>query len=705
MNLLDSVPNKKKYVKRISSSVVILLALSMGLGARKPTVVHADNAQMTDLPKSTNAAQNKIPGQYAFSARIDKGITEVKPFGATNSDWYSSSTHTEDSTHHWFAFKLSDNDGNNDQWKGKVGVYYSNVGVYNGHTIDIKLTMMDWKVQNYEWVDTNGNGKADTRKNIKQAYAAFGKDDFEIFTPGLGAVKYRLDYLDHKTHEPVKITGSWTFNDIDGDQWVGIEPNTFSNVDQIYYGDHDNKGNTWLSYKNMGGKNYIYSDANQHNTKITDNSGHNAGTLTSNQLKGSFTAAYSDSSSFIIDWVYGENTGEHAIKDQNDLESDINNWNMTGKYDPDADKEYPISDLGNSIASDMFNHAFLQFSTQPITPDKPGDPVKYVSDSDEGTNVPSEIGTDKSVDHDLLKNRYEEYHYQITHNVPKVLDRFKYTEYMITDDLDKDLDISNIHVYNRNNQDVTYMFTINVDSDNKLSVVAKGDALANDDFYREQYKVTFDGKVKPGVTLADHQDPKHDDQAVIYNDAKVTTSNGSADSNKTTTNIPFTPKNETKAVSADGKGDGKDLAVDFGQDYKYTVKVAAPDGVNIKSLELKDKLEPVLNLKDVHVYDLDDSNKDVTDQGKLTTDSNTADWVANDATKWHGKHLEMIITANVKNVPELMDYLDKDSGKIKVPNKAIFTVNGKDDPTNNVDVEPNSPKASVQKWIELPDLN
>ena len=103
---------------------------------------------------------------------------------------------------------------------------------------------MDWKVQNYQWVDTNGNGKADTRENIKDAYVAFGRDDFEVFTPGLGAIKYRLDYLDHDTKKPVKITGSWTFNDIDGDQWVGIEPNTFSSVDQVIYGDRGNNGNT-----------------------------------------------------------------------------------------------------------------------------------------------------------------------------------------------------------------------------------------------------------------------------------------------------------------------------------------------------------------------------------------------------------------------------------------------------------------------------
>lgn len=690
-----------KRVRGIGYSVIALLALSVGLNTSEN--VKADNSEMTDLPKATNTQSNKIPGEYGFAAKVSPGITKVKPFGGTNSDWATSASHTENMTKHWFAFQLSGDSSNNDQWKGKVGVYYSNVGTYEGHTVDVKITMMDWKVQNYRWVDTNGNGKEDSKENIKTAYAAFGKDDFEIFTPGMGAVKYRLDYLDHDTHKPIKMTAAWSFKDIDGNQWVGIEPSTMSSVDQIFYGDPKN-GNTWLSNKKVGGIQYIYSDANQHNTAIIQD-GHNAGTVTSDQLKGAFTASYSNASSFIINWVFGQNTGKEAINDQNKLISDSSIWNMVGKYDPDAENKYQVSDISSSIDATFFNHAYLQYSSTAILPDKPKKPKKYDSDSDEGTAVPNEIGTDKSVDHDLLKNRYETYHYQIVHDVPDVLDRFRYTQYMITDNLDSKLDVSNVHVYNRANQDVTYMFTVTVDSNNKLSVIAKDSSLGTDDFYREQYKVTFDATVKPGVSLADHKDPKHSDQAVIYNDAKVTTSNGSADSNKTTTNIPFTQKSQVKAISKDGNSKGDSLKVDYDEDYKYIVDVAAPDAEDIKTLELKDKLEDVLNLKDVKVYDLDDQSKDVTDQGKLTMSDNTADWVANDATKWHGKHLRMIIRASVKNTPDLMQYLDKDSGIIRIPNKAHWIINGKDDPTNTVHVVPKAPEASAKKWIEMPNLN
>lgn len=701
MNLLNSGSSAMHKFKRTGIALTFITAAAISLNSGINTV-SADNAEMTALPKSTNTQGNKIPGQYAFAGKVMTGKTTVKPFGGKNSDWATSSSNTEEMTKHWYAFKLHDNDSNNNALKGKVGVYYSNIGTYRGHVVDLKLTMLNWKVKNYAWVVTDPAKGTEEKKPVSYAYVAFGIDDFEIFTPGMGAVKYRLDYIDHDTHEPIKMTAAWTFDDIDGNQWVGVDSTTMSKVDQIFYGDPKN-GNTWLSYKKKSGVDYIYSDAKQHSTAKLDANGHNVGTLTSSEPKGSFTAAYSDSSSFIVNWIFGQNTGKHAVEEQNELENEQSYWNLISNYEPNADKDYPITNISTSIDASYFNHAFLKFGTTPMLKDKPKEPQKFVSDSDEGTNLPGEIGTAKSVDHDILKNRYETYHYQITHDVPDVKKEFKYDQYMITDDLDELLDISDVHVYNRANQDVTYLFTVTVNSNNRLSVVAKGDTLSNNDFYREQYKITFDAKVKPGASLADHADPKHKDQAVIYNTAKVTTSNGSTESNKTSTNIPFTNKDQLKAVSTDGTGKGNSIKVDFNQNYKYTVDVIAPDNDNIKSLEIKDTLEDVLELKDVKVYDRDDGNKEITSQGKLTKDNNIAKWVANEPGKWHGKHLQMLITASVKNTPDLMKYVDKDSNIIRIPNKAIWTINGKDDPTNTVYVEPNSPKGSVQKWIELPN--
>ena len=695
--MLDAT--KLKNTKVIGLAGAALAIVSLGFATS--TTVKADNAEMQDLPKGIKADGAKIPGQYGFRPKIMKGITKVSPFGGSSADWATSTTNTEGKSHSWDAFRLKDNEN----LKGKIGVYYSNVGndPVSGKTIDLKVTLNDWKVNAYKWDHSTDPAKKVTLEN---PYAAFGVDDFEIFTPGDGALAYRLDFIDHDTGKPLKLNTQMTFLDIDGNQWVGFDSSTYSKIDNVYYGDQE--GKTWLSYMNKMGKNYIYSDANQHNTALPDGSG----TLKSTDLYGGITTTVSNADHMNITWVYGTNTGKKAVESQNELLANNGYWQLNdSNYDADADKN-KIGTIASSIWNGNFNHAYLAFGGKAITKDKPLDPKKFVSDKDEGTNVPSEIGGIKSVTHDMLENRYEQYHYQIVHSVPDVRDRFKYSEYRITDNLGNilNIDTGSIRVYNRENQDVTHMFTVTLSSGNSLSVIAKGDTLALDDFYRETYKISFDATVKPGKSLKDHADPKHKNQAVIDNQSKVITDNGSTDSNIVTTNIPFTKEKDEKFVSNDGLGNTKSLVdVDFGKKYTYRVEATVPDNVDIDSLAIKDTIEPgVQNIKGVKVYDYDDKDaagnaKEITDQGKLEIDNKTGkiSWTANDPANWHGKHLKMFIDTTLINTPKLLDYLNKDTSMIEIPNEAHFLFNKEDIPSNITHVSPKTPKASADKKIEV----
>lgn len=690
---------------RLKSNKVIGLAGAalaiVSLGFATSTTVKADNAQMQDLPKGIKAAGAKIPGQYGFRPKVMKGITKVSPFGGTSSDWATSSTNTEGKSHSWDAFRLK----GNENLKGKIGVYYSNVGSdpVSGKTLDMKITLNDWKINAYKWDHSTEPIK---KVALENPYAAFGVDDFEIFTPGDGALAYRVDFIDHDTGKPVKLNTQMTFLDIDGNQWVGFDSSTYSHIDNVYYGDQE--GKNWLSYMDKMGKKYIYSDANLHHEALPDGSG----TVKSSNLYGGFTTSLSNTDHMNITWVYGTNTGKHAVESQNELLATNGYWQLNdSNYDADAQKN-KIGTIASSIWNGNFNHAYLAFGGRAILPDKPLDPKKFVSDKDEGTNVPSEIGGIKSVTHDMLENRYEQYHYQIVHSVPDVRDRFKYSEYRITDNLDNilNIDTGSIRVYNRENQDVTYMFTVTLSSGNNLSVIAKSDTLALDDFYRETYKISFDATVKPGKSLKDHADPKHKNQAVIDNQSKVITDNGSADSNIVTTNIPFTKEKDEKFVSNDGLGNTKSLVdVDFGKKYTYRVEATVPDNVDIDSLAIKDTIEPdVQNIKGVKVYDYDDKDaagnaKEITDQGKLEIDNKTGkiSWTANDPANWHGKHLKMFIDTTLINTPKLLDYLNKDTSMIEIPNEAHFLFNKEDIPSNITHVTPKTPKASADKKIEV----
>lgn len=695
--MLDAT--KLKNTKVISLAGAALAIISLGFATS--TTVKADNAQMQDLPKGVKAEGAKIPGQYGFRPKVMKGITKVTPFGGSSADWATSSTNTEGKSHSWDAFRLK----GNENLKGKIGVYYSNVGSdpVSGKTLDMKITLNDWKINAYKWDHSTEPIK---KVALENPYAAFGVDDFEVFTPGDGALAYRVDFIDHDTGKPVKLNTQMTFLDIDGNQWVGFDSSTYSHIDNVYYGDQE--GKNWLSYMDKMGKKYIYSDANLHHEALPDGSG----TVKSANLYGGFTTSLSNTDHMNITWVYGTNTGKHAVESQNELLATNGYWQLNdSNYDADAQKN-KIGTIASSIWNGNFNHAYLAFGGRAILPDKPLDPKKFVSDKDEGTNVPSEIGGIKSVTHDMLENRYEQYHYQIVHSVPDVRDRFKYNEYRITDNLDNilNIDTGSIRVYNRENQDVTYMFTVTLSSGNNLSVIAKSDTLALDDFYRETYKISFDATVKPGKSLKDHADPKHKNQAVIDNQSKVITDNGSADSNIVTTNIPFTKEKDEKFVSNDGLGNTKSLVdVDFGKKYTYRVEATVPDNVDIDSWAIKDTIESdVQNIKGVKVYDYDDKDaagnaKEITDQGKLEIDNKTGkiSWTANDPANWHGKHLKMFIDTTLINTPKLLDYLNKDTSMIEIPNEAHFLFNKEDIPSNITHVSPKTPKASADKKIEV----
>ncbi|MCT7871627.1 MAG: cell wall anchor protein, partial [Lactobacillus crispatus] len=256
-----------KKNKVVSFAAIALMATSFGLGTCLATgsdTVHADNAEMVNLPKGQNAVGTKMAGTYAFIPRITQGVTKIHAFGGASQDWATSSTNTEGSHHSWYAFSVR----GNEKLAGKIGVYYSNVGIdpNSGKTIDVKITATDWNIQSYKWQDTS-DGKRE-KVPLKNPTIAFGVDNFEIFTPGQGAVAYRIDFIDHDTGKPLKLNLNQTVRDIDGNQWVGYDSSTYGKIDQVIWGDGQNDGNTWLSYKRTLGNNYIFSDANQHHTAL-----------------------------------------------------------------------------------------------------------------------------------------------------------------------------------------------------------------------------------------------------------------------------------------------------------------------------------------------------------------------------------------------------------------------------------------------------
>lgn len=165
---------------------------------------------------------------------------------------------------------------------------------------------------------------------------------------------------------------------------------------------------------------------------------------------------------------------------------------------------------------------------------------------------------------------------------------------------------------------------------------------------------------------------------------------------------PPAPKDPTKTVVDKSVLDANEKEVDATEvkkatDYKYRVNTTITDKKDIKSLEITDDLEDVLEAKSAKVLDKD--GKDITAEGTLTIDKEKEiiSWKAKDPTKYSGQKLVLEVVAQVKKDADLSKYSDKD-GNIVIPNTANVIVDGTTTLSDKVDVTvPKDPSKTVIK--------
>ncbi|TDM35553.1 isopeptide-forming domain-containing fimbrial protein, partial [Macrococcoides canis] len=166
--------------------------------------------------------------------------------------------------------------------------------------------------------------------------------------------------------------------------------------------------------------------------------------------------------------------------------------------------------------------------------------------------------------------------------------------------------------------------------------------------------------------------------------------------------VPPAPKDPTKTVVDKSVLDANEKEVDATEvkkatDYKYRVNTTITDKKDIKSLEIQDDLEDVLEAKTAKVLDKD--GKDITAEGTLTIDKEKEiiSWKAKEPAKYAGQKLVLEVVAQVKKDADLSKYTDKD-GNIVIPNTANVIVDGTTTPSDKVDVTvPKDPSKTVIK--------
>lgn len=230
------------------------------LGLMKESVVSAATQNLKDSDIATVVNKNtEISNKYTFYPEFNSETT-VETFGSGWSKKFTTATSNEAAAYLSFV-PTSDNQ------KGKQGVIYKNVGLYEGKVIDLKITVMDW----------------DSLKNEK-GNIGYRMHNIGHIMQGYKTVTQKWEFIDHESEKSVKINGYLTINDIDSIQGVSFTDNQIANFDHLYVTNDD-----WLKYEHTNGKYLIFDSENASAEEIDKFS--------------SFTATFSDQSSVTFDWV------------------------------------------------------------------------------------------------------------------------------------------------------------------------------------------------------------------------------------------------------------------------------------------------------------------------------------------------------------------------------------------------------------------
>ena len=167
-------------------------------------------------------SSTRIDSKYSFSPRWISGKTYMEPFGDTAKYSYAEdlwnlegggSRYGTINSNWYYPVRLT-----SASQKGKMGVWYRNVGEYQGKMLDMKFTIVDWSQIRINTVLTSSAIPGGSK--VSHTTIFFGKTDITLHTISgyMKKPKFRLEFFD-KQGNSVAISVHNTFKDIDDAQF------------------------------------------------------------------------------------------------------------------------------------------------------------------------------------------------------------------------------------------------------------------------------------------------------------------------------------------------------------------------------------------------------------------------------------------------------------------------------------------------------
>lgn len=220
----------KYYKKIVSFCLIFIMCFS---------IISFSNIKQVSAAMSVSQVTNdtNIDSKYSFSPRFINGVSYLEGFGGysyTEDLWKSIRKNSNGkyeigdySSNTYYPIRLNNSN------KGKIGVWYRNIGEYNGKMLDLKITVLDWSEIRNPWT-------VDSVRGTLTGYPAimFHKNMIEI-NPTSFAIKntkYKFELYD-KNGYLEKVNMHWNVYDLDDAQYIQTDDVHHSYLSQ----------DTWLS--------------------------------------------------------------------------------------------------------------------------------------------------------------------------------------------------------------------------------------------------------------------------------------------------------------------------------------------------------------------------------------------------------------------------------------------------------------------------
>lgn len=416
------------------------------------------------LPNSLGGSDVKvvIPGDNVY---MDSKYTFVPTFtekttlthgpagGWITRNWDSSGTSGQPADTKYFSIKAAGYESVKGEW-----VKYSNVGMVDGKLVDLKITINDWK-EFYTGADSSG-------RNI-----SFRKDEIAISTKGYEWVDLTWQFLDHDTQKPIKVSGYFTFGDIDMGQSIEFSKNATNAIDAIIVEPSILSKGSNLNMVNSNGQIEIHDTvtASEKASAFDEDSVDN-----SRDVRQRFSMMYSDQSELRFRWG-------------------VNTSGVANQYNHSKERY-------NGQTTNYAGGEYMFYEVDKPVPTLPGKAEKKGS-----VDLANGIGN-----------------YTITHAVPEESDKFHYKAYSLIDEVQPGLKNPKVvKITDQFGRDVSSWFTIVNRSKDAIST-AKAAALNSPSFYGNTYTMHVTSEIDYDyVNSQNNGDFSFDNHAIVQTNNRV----------------------------------------------------------------------------------------------------------------------------------------------------------------------------------------